>query len=151
MEKDLPAFIAHRVRKLKTSPHLIEEIDSQPSPPPRPPAGKLKTGAIRCVSPGIPVSKHLTYLTIKVQILAQIVCVVTLDFQGGSEKGHKKIVCFHNKYTDFFILSPVSPQYLDGSAGINCRVATVREKYLENEIFCRSGKSQGILWMASEI
>ena len=28
-----------------------------------------------------------------------------------------------------------------------CRVATVREKYLENEIFSRSGKSQGILWM----
>ena len=25
------------------------------------------------------------------------------------------------------------------------RVATVREKYLENEIFSRSGKSQGIL------
>ena len=31
------------------------------------------------------------------------------------------------------------------------RVATVREKYLENEIFSRSGKSQGILWMAREI
>ena len=30
------------------------------------------------------------------------------------------------------------------------RVATVREKYLENEIFSRSGKSQGILWMARE-
>ena len=30
------------------------------------------------------------------------------------------------------------------------RVA-VREKYLENEIFSRSGKSQGILWMAREI
>ena len=27
---------------------------------------------------------------------------------------------------------------------INTRVATVREKYLENEIFSRSGKSQGI-------
>ena len=26
-----------------------------------------------------------------------------------------------------------------------CRVATVREKYLENEIFSRSGKCQGIL------
>ena len=26
----------------------------------------------------------------------------------------------------------------------SCRVATVREKYLENEIFSRSGKSQGI-------
>ena len=32
-----------------------------------------------------------------------------------------------------------------------CRVATVREKFLENEIFPRSGKSQGILWMAREI
>ena len=31
------------------------------------------------------------------------------------------------------------------------RVATVREKYLENESFSRSGKSQGILWMAREI
>ena len=31
------------------------------------------------------------------------------------------------------------------------RVATVREKYLENEIFSRSGKSQEILWMVREI
>ena len=31
------------------------------------------------------------------------------------------------------------------------RVATVRESYLENEIFSRSGKSQGILWMAKKI
>ena len=31
------------------------------------------------------------------------------------------------------------------------RIATVREKYLENEIFSRSGKSQGILWMVREI
>ena len=31
------------------------------------------------------------------------------------------------------------------------RVATARDKYLENEIFSRSGKSQGILWMAREI
>ena len=31
------------------------------------------------------------------------------------------------------------------------RVATVRETYLENEIFPWSGKSQGILWMAREI
>ena len=30
------------------------------------------------------------------------------------------------------------------------RVATVREKYLEKEIFSRSGKSQGILWMAGK-
>ena len=32
-----------------------------------------------------------------------------------------------------------------------CRVAMVREKYLENEIFSRSGKSHGIFWMAREI
>ena len=38
------------------------------------------------------------------------------------------------------ILSP-----LDGGGH---RVATVREKYLENEIFSRLGKSEGILWMA---
>ena len=33
----------------------------------------------------------------------------------------------------------------------NSRVAMAREKYLENEIFSRSGKSQGILWMVREI
>ena len=32
-----------------------------------------------------------------------------------------------------------------------CRVATVKGKYLENEIFSRSEKSQGILWMVREI
>ena len=31
------------------------------------------------------------------------------------------------------------------------RVAMVREKYLENEIFSRLGKSRGIFWMAREI
>ena len=31
------------------------------------------------------------------------------------------------------------------------RIARVSEKYLENEIFSRSGKSQGILWMAREM
>ena len=31
------------------------------------------------------------------------------------------------------------------------RVARVREKYLENEFFSRSGKSQGILWMVRKI
>ena len=31
------------------------------------------------------------------------------------------------------------------------RVTMVREKYLVNEIFFRSGKNQGILWMAREI
>ena len=38
-----------------------------------------------------------------------------------------------------------------GSSGSKSRVATVREKYLENEIFSRSGKSQGILWIDREI
>ena len=37
-----------------------------------------------------------------------------------------------------------------GSGG-KTRAGTVREKYLENEIFSRSGKSQGILWMVREI
>ena len=37
------------------------------------------------------------------------------------------------------------------SLSLHFRVATVREKYLENEIFSRSGKSLGILWMAREI
>ena len=39
---------------------------------------------------------------------------------------------------------------MDGQGNLE-RVATVREKYLENEIFSRSGKSLGILWMAREI
>ena len=30
-------------------------------------------------------------------------------------------------------------------------VATVRENYLENEFFFRSGKSQGIMWVVREI
>ena len=30
-------------------------------------------------------------------------------------------------------------------------VAIVRENYLENETFSRSGKNQGILWMVREI
>ena len=34
---------------------------------------------------------------------------------------------------------------------ISTRAATIREKYLENEFFFRSGKSQGILWMARKI
>ena len=33
----------------------------------------------------------------------------------------------------------------------SCRVATVREKSLENEIFSRSGKSQGISILVREI
>ncbi|XP_052801568.1 helicase SRCAP-like isoform X2 [Mya arenaria] len=53
MERDLPAFIAHRVRKLQTNRRLIEEIEVQPSPPPRPLPGKLKVNAIRSVSPAV--------------------------------------------------------------------------------------------------
>lgn len=53
MERDLPAFIAHRVRKLQTGRKLIEEIDIAPPPPARPPPGKLKLNAIRCVSPAL--------------------------------------------------------------------------------------------------
>ncbi|XP_015431567.1 PREDICTED: helicase domino [Dufourea novaeangliae] len=36
------AFVAHRVRRLQTPRKLIEEIDSQPDPPPRCPPGKIK-------------------------------------------------------------------------------------------------------------
>ena len=32
-----------------------------------------------------------------------------------------------------------------------CDAGLSREKYLENEIFSRSGKNQGILWMARKI
>ncbi|XP_015114836.1 helicase domino [Diachasma alloeum] len=42
LEVTLTAFVAHRVRKLHTPRKLIEEIDSQPPPPPRCPSGKIK-------------------------------------------------------------------------------------------------------------
>lgn len=42
MERNLTAFASHRIRCLKTPRKLIEEIDSQPLPPPRCPAGKIK-------------------------------------------------------------------------------------------------------------
>ena len=41
----------------------------------------------------------------------------------------------------------LSPDYMY----FGLRVSTVKEKYLENEIFSRSEKSQGLLWMAREI
>ncbi|XP_076435128.1 helicase domino-like isoform X2 [Babylonia areolata] len=44
MERDLPAFVAHRVKQLKTAPGLIEEVDYHPDPPPPLPKGRLKTG-----------------------------------------------------------------------------------------------------------
>lgn len=58
MERDLPAFIAHRVRKLQTNRRLIEEIEIQPSPPARPQPGKLKANTIRCVSPAVQVCER---------------------------------------------------------------------------------------------
>ncbi|XP_078045773.1 domino helicase isoform X2 [Augochlora pura] len=42
LELSLTAFVAHRVRRIQTPRKLIEEIDSQPDPPPRCPAGKIK-------------------------------------------------------------------------------------------------------------
>ena len=51
-----------------------------------------------------------------------------------------KFHCIGNYYCHFGI-----------SVDIGVRVVTVREIYLENEIFSRSGKSQGILWMVREI
>lgn len=42
LEFVLTAFVAHRTKRLKTPRSLIEEIDSQPEPPPRCPAGKIK-------------------------------------------------------------------------------------------------------------
>ena len=47
--------------------------------------------------------------------------------------------------------SIVSAIFAKGVKSHFLRVATVREKYLENEIFSRSGNSQEILWMAREI
>ena len=41
--------------------------------------------------------------------------------------------------------------YRNFQIGYKSMVAMVREKYLENEIFSRSGKSMGILWMVREI
>ncbi|XP_069134718.1 helicase domino-like isoform X2 [Argopecten irradians] len=51
MEQDLPAFVAHRVKRLQTSRQLIEEIDDQPDPPPRLKPGKLKPVNFRSISP----------------------------------------------------------------------------------------------------
>lgn len=42
LESSLTAFGAHRIRRLQTPRKLIEEIDSQPLPPPRCPSGKIK-------------------------------------------------------------------------------------------------------------
>ncbi|XP_033327854.2 domino helicase isoform X2 [Megalopta genalis] len=42
LELSLTAFVAHRVRRLRTPRRLIEEIDTLPDPPPRCPPGKIK-------------------------------------------------------------------------------------------------------------
>ena len=46
------------------------------------------------------------------------------------------------------LIYSISAMYISDVAD---HVVTAREKCLENEIFPRSGKSQGILWMAREI
>ena len=53
-------------------------------------------------------------------------------------------LCFQG--ADFWTLLPDQT-----AAKKHSRAGTVREKYMENEIFSRSGKSQGISWMAREI
>ncbi|XP_058805344.1 helicase domino isoform X2 [Phymastichus coffea] len=42
LEFVVTAFVAHRIRRLKTPRKLIEEIDSQPETPPRCPVGKIR-------------------------------------------------------------------------------------------------------------
>ncbi|KAG5346196.1 DOM Helicase, partial [Acromyrmex charruanus] len=42
LELMLSAFVAHRVKRLRTPRKLIEEIDSQPEAPPRCPSGRIK-------------------------------------------------------------------------------------------------------------
>ena len=51
----------------------------------------------------------------------------------------------------FLYFSLVNQLHTSAVTVYNRRVARVREKYLENEIFSRSGKSQGILLMVREI
>ncbi|XP_041347993.1 helicase SRCAP-like isoform X2 [Gigantopelta aegis] len=57
MERDLPRFVAHRIKKLQTSKNLIEEIEDEPDAPPRPKPGKLKTPTIKTSCPAVPVSQ----------------------------------------------------------------------------------------------
>ncbi len=59
LELKLPAYAAHRVRKLQTPRPLIEEIDSQPEPAPRPqPLPRNKPFVYRSVSPMPPVRER---------------------------------------------------------------------------------------------
>ena len=41
LEDSVSAFVAHRIRRYRTPGKLIEEIDSQPGPPPPCPKGRL--------------------------------------------------------------------------------------------------------------
>jgi hypothetical protein len=50
MELNLPAFVAHRVKKLQTPRKLIEEIDSEPEPQSSLPPGKLKPVTFKGIS-----------------------------------------------------------------------------------------------------
>ena len=56
MELNLPAFVAHRVKKLQTQKKFIEEIDCQPEVSPRPPSGKLKQVVFKGISSASAVS-----------------------------------------------------------------------------------------------
>ncbi|KAJ8680257.1 hypothetical protein QAD02_016044 [Eretmocerus hayati] len=60
LEFMLTAFVAHRMRKLKTPRKLIEEIDTQPDPPPRCPSGKIKINVRLSSQPSKPttISQH---------------------------------------------------------------------------------------------
>ncbi|XP_013379688.1 helicase SRCAP [Lingula anatina] len=53
LELSLPAYAAHRVKKLQTPKPLIVEIDSQPEPVPRPKPFKLKDFVLRSASPSV--------------------------------------------------------------------------------------------------
>ena len=65
LELKLPAYAAHRVRKLQTSQPLIEEIDSQPESPGRPkPMPHNKPFVYRSHSPMPPVSICIRFLLV---------------------------------------------------------------------------------------
>ncbi|KAI8489001.1 hypothetical protein Bbelb_332250 [Branchiostoma belcheri] len=51
LELSLPAYAAHRVNQLQASRQLIEEIDSQPDPPPRLPPMKLRPSLFQPPAP----------------------------------------------------------------------------------------------------
>ncbi|CAH1801795.1 unnamed protein product, partial [Owenia fusiformis] len=66
MELQLPAFMAHRVKKLQTPRPLIEEIDSQPPPAPRPRPVRLKfRSASPAPKPGTPTGRSSPFAPIQ--------------------------------------------------------------------------------------